>query len=36
MIRQDSNALLETLGEVVDVFYGPVSWDKKRRRCGLW
>lgn len=28
MIRQESNALLETLGEVVDVFYGPVCWDK--------
>lgn len=28
MIRQDSTALLETLSEVVDVYFGPESWDR--------
>jgi hypothetical protein len=29
MIRQDSTALLETMGEVVVVYFGPEHWDKQ-------
>lgn len=28
MIKQDTTALLETLAEVVDVYFGPEAWDR--------
>lgn len=34
MLKQDRNALLETLDEVVDVYFGPTAWDGRPGGAG--